>query len=198
MKARCSNPACGKLRDILPADNPAYAGLCVPCRKRLSAATKAQRGPASTPRTRGGTVRCTVVVGPPAAGKTTWINQRAQLGDLVVDFDSITRALGGPKCKGWDLPSELVTRAVMEAREAAARIAMRPHTGPHQSFIIHALPTVTVLTDYHRRGATIKVIDPGRAIVMDRIARERPANKAAIADKWYRETLPSYPKHMLT
>lgn len=198
MKARCVNPVCGKLRDILPADNPAYAGLCVPCRKRQSAATKAQRTNGGAPSTRGGTVRCTVVIGPPAAGKTTWINQRAQLGDLVVDFDALTRALGGPKCQGWELPSPLVTRAVMDAREAAARVALRPHTGPQQAFIIHALPPLAILTDYHHRGATIKVVDPGRAVVMERIARERPANKAAIADKWYRDALPSYPKHMLT
>jgi predicted kinase len=31
----------------------------------------------------------TVVIGPPAGGKSTWVLERAKPGDIVVDFDRL-------------------------------------------------------------------------------------------------------------
>jgi hypothetical protein len=37
----------------------------------------------------------TVVVGPPAGGKSTWVLERAGPGDIVIDFDRLAVALTG-------------------------------------------------------------------------------------------------------
>ncbi|MCG5431226.1 ATP-binding protein [Mycobacterium sp. MYCO198283] len=186
MKGYCAE--CGKYRDILPANNPAYDVLCVPCRRRKSA-----RDRLSPPPQRAGQVRCTVVIGPPASGKTTWIHQHAQPGDLVIDFDAITRALSGPHATGWTVPSPLIGKAAFDARAAAIRVAFRVRTEPNHAWLIHACPTATALSDYQRRGASIVVCDPGRDVVLARIAAERPADKVKVALHWYDEARPSYP-----
>src|SRR5213596_2588996 len=37
-----------------------------------------------------------VITGPPAAGKSSWIEARARPTDVVIDLDRITAALSGP------------------------------------------------------------------------------------------------------
>jgi predicted kinase len=39
----------------------------------------------------------TVVCGPPCSGKSTWVRERAQRGDLIVDYDDIAQRLGSPR-----------------------------------------------------------------------------------------------------
>lgn len=44
--------------------------------------------------------KVTVVCGPPCAGKTTWVREHAQPGDLIVDYDDIARRLGSRRDHG--------------------------------------------------------------------------------------------------
>ena len=46
------------------------------------------------------TRQVTIVCGPPCAGKTTWVRERAQAGDLVVDYDDIAQSLGSARTHG--------------------------------------------------------------------------------------------------
>ncbi|MFC3238240.1 HNH endonuclease, partial [Streptomyces nitrosporeus] len=63
----------------------------------------------------------TLVCGPPCSGKTTYVRDRAQGGDLVVDWDALAQALGSPH--PWDHPAPL-TPFIAEARDAVtARLA---------------------------------------------------------------------------
>ena len=39
----------------------------------------------------------TLVCGPPASGKSTWVQNHSKLGDVVVDFDVIRKKVGGAK-----------------------------------------------------------------------------------------------------
>lgn len=56
----------------------------------------------------------TLVTGPPCAGKTTYVRQRAGESDIVVDLDLIAAELGSPK--SWNHAPELRTRADTIAR----------------------------------------------------------------------------------
>ncbi|MCX4673010.1 hypothetical protein OG453_41345 [Streptomyces sp. NBC_01381] len=43
-----------------------------------------------------------VVTGPPAAGKSSWIEAHATARDVVIDLDRITVALSGPGAPQWN------------------------------------------------------------------------------------------------
>lgn len=47
-------------------------------------------------------VPLTIVCGPPASGKTTWVRSHAGPDDLVIDLDMIASELAGSKTHGWD------------------------------------------------------------------------------------------------
>ena len=38
----------------------------------------------------------TIVLGPPCGGKSTYVAEQAQSGDVVVDYDALAQALGSP------------------------------------------------------------------------------------------------------
>ncbi|MEV5079492.1 hypothetical protein AB0K74_11880, partial [Streptomyces sp. NPDC056159] len=59
-----------------------------------------------------------IVTGPPAAGKTSWIESRAKPSDIVIDLDRITRALAGPGAPNWN-QDPLLLRVAHKARYAA-------------------------------------------------------------------------------
>lgn len=50
--------------------------------------------------------RVFIVYGPPSSGKTTYVNENMESGDLVVDYDRIYRAISGLAL--YDKPNELL------------------------------------------------------------------------------------------
>lgn len=130
----------------------------------------------------------TVVIGPSGAGKSTWVQEVAQLGDLVVDLDRLVVALSNAE-NGWVMPSNLVAKASLDARRAAMKVALA-NQGPQHAYIIHACPTVEQFKSY--RGLYIRVIDPGRELVSKRLTEQagRAASLAHVS-KWYDECLPA-------
>lgn len=44
----------------------------------------------------------TIVCGPAGSGKSTWVAERAQPGDTVIDLDTIAHELTGEPVHGWD------------------------------------------------------------------------------------------------
>lgn len=144
------------------------------------------------------TTNVTVVIGPPAAGKSTWILQQAHYGDIIVDFDTLAAALTKPEQRQPQrqrVRTDLLARVTLAAREAAIRTCLNSATG--RAYIIHALPSIADLRRYSGRGARIRIIDPGRATVNQRISKQRQQTMRPIADKWYDELLPSYPPALL-
>lgn len=67
--------------------------------------------------------RVVVVCGPPASGKTTYVRERAHVGELVVDVDRIYEALSGQPY--YDKPSSLLP-FVLAARDAVLARLERP------------------------------------------------------------------------
>lgn len=124
-----------------------------------------------------------VVIGPPAAGKSTWVNERAKPGDIVIDYDRLAGSLTAVGADPHDHKRPLATVA-FRAREAAISEALR-HVATHNVYLIHTLPRPAAMDRYRRHDAEVVTIDPGRDVVEARCAIERPEGYMDGVKRWY-------------
>jgi dephospho-CoA kinase len=131
-----------------------------------------------------------VVTGPPAAGKSSWIQAHATERDIVIDLDLIARALTGPGAPNWN-QDPTVLRVAHKARYAAIEEACQL-LDKVDVFLIHTLPNAKAMAKYKRLDARIVAVDPGRDIVMARIEAMRSVEMKRVASRWYsqRKSLP--------
>ncbi|MBE7338113.1 hypothetical protein INS45_01365 [Corynebacterium aurimucosum] len=126
-----------------------------------------------------------VVIGPPAAGKSTFVAQAAQPGDVVLDFDLLANALAGADATNHDH-----TPTIKAVAKAARRAALdKAKTLDTRVWLIHSLPAASTLRRYIEEGAEIHVIDPGKEVVMSRCKAERPRDMLVAAATWYERDL---------
>ena len=131
-----------------------------------------------------------VVTGPPAGGKTTWVQRHAKPGDIVIDLDAIAGALtAGPPTHQHAKP---VLRCAQRARSVAIDEALK-HTHRCDVYVIHMQPEPRHLARYAQHGAQVVTVDPGREVVEQRARDERPPGTLAVVARWYagRTTQPS-------
>ena len=124
-----------------------------------------------------------VVTGPPAAGKSSWIQARAKSTDIVIDLDRIALALAGPGAPSWQ-HDETLLKVAHRARFAAIDEAVK-HREAVDVYLIHTMPGQKALARYQRLGAKVVVVDPGRDVVMQRVQDMRHAGMQAVASRWY-------------
>lgn len=124
-----------------------------------------------------------VVTGPPAAGKSSWIQAHATARDIVIDLDLMALAMAGP---GADhhAHSDVLMRVVHRARFAALNEAYE-HLDKVDVYVIHTQPSAKALAKYKRLEARIVTVDPGREIVMQRIEAMRQPEMKRVASRWY-------------
>lgn len=124
-----------------------------------------------------------VVTGPPASGKSSWIESHATARDIVIDLDRITSALTGPGAPSWN-QNPLHLRVAHRARYAAMDEAFQLRD-KLDVYLIHTQPNAKTLAKYKRLKARIVVVDPGEAIVMARIEAMRSSDMKRVAQRWY-------------
>ena len=99
------------------------------------------------------------VIGPPGAGKTTWVAQHRSPGDLVLDLDALAVALGSQT-------KDHHQRDHMPQHKSLARWIWRPLSVKMEQmakganvgvWIIHSDPPPPVLSRYGKKG-TVKVM----------------------------------------
>ena len=119
-----------------------------------------------------------VVCGAPCSGKTTYVNQHAKAGELVIDADKIAEAIGSGT-------EHQATGACLSAALAARKtlIDYAMSTGA-SAWIIHTKPSDSQLAEYRKNGADVVVLDPGIDICKQRAAT-RPAGTVEQIEKWY-------------
>ncbi|WP_416983541.1 AAA family ATPase [Streptomyces sp. T028] len=133
-----------------------------------------------------------VVTGPPASGKSSWIQSHAKPRDIVIDLDLITRALSGPGAPTWNQdPVQL--RVAHRARYAAMDEAFQVRDQV-DVYLIHTMPSAKALARYRRLDARIIAVDPGQDVVMQRIEAMRDPAMRRVASRWYRQRKASSPQ----
>jgi AAA domain-containing protein len=133
-----------------------------------------------------------VVVGPPCGGKSTWVREHAERGDIVIDYDRIANALAAEGPFEWNFRKPFA-RVAYEARQAAINEALR-HVKTHDVYVIHSVPRPAVLDRYQRYGARLVVMDPGREAVEARCRAERPEASMDGVRRWYASGLKPRPE----
>lgn len=126
-----------------------------------------------------------LITGPPAAGKSTWVKEHAQHGDITIDYDALASVLTpqGGKPHAWPPQVKAVTKA---ARQAAIDTAMTL-ARQHDVYLIHSSPGTALLAYYRQAGARVITVDPGKAVVMARAKKERPWQMRQAITEWYEQ-----------
>ena len=93
-----------------------------------------------------------VIIGAPCAGKSTYVRENAQSGDVVVDYDVIAKALGAD----GHLPSGHIKQAAFDARKAAIDYCIKNDC---ESWIIHTSPSDEQREAYAKANAEFIELD---------------------------------------
>jgi predicted kinase len=123
-----------------------------------------------------------LVVGAPCAGKTTYVEQNALPGDLIIDWDSL--AMDAGSSVAHDHAPQYRSAATAARKELEQRVA----SGDLRAWVIRTLPNPADRPSLMRRlNATELVeIDPGLDVCLARArAAGRPADLDAVILKWY-------------
>ena len=126
----------------------------------------------------------TVVIGPPAAGKSTWCREHAGPDDIIIDYDLLALALSAPRDGESKHEHAKGVKAVTKAARQAA-IDKAITLKDCDVYLIHSTPSAQLLSKYRRAGAEIVVVDPGYDIVMARVKELRPWRMQPVVKEWY-------------
>ena len=122
-----------------------------------------------------------VITGPPCAGKSTYVREHAEEGDLRVDYDLIAQALGAVNSHAAE---GIVKQAAFDAREGAIRTALK--YADAESWIIHTSPNEDHMKLYEEANADVVTLDPGYDECMERAKRDgRPQQTIDGIEKYY-------------
>lgn len=122
----------------------------------------------------------TVVVGPPCAGKSTYVRAHARDGDVTVDYDALSRALGSQR--DHEAPRAVADTA-SRARDAAVSRVMEKRW---PAWVIHSRPSPEQIAAYRDSGARLVLMDPGVDECLRRCAEDgRPPGTEARIRDWY-------------
>lgn len=119
--------------------------------------------------------RVTLVWGPPCGGKSTYVDEHREPGDVVIDYDRIAQALGSTH--SHDHPPTIVGIARTITRAAVANL----DTTSGRVWLVRCDPSPD-----DRAAATDDVLlDPGITICLERAAIQRPERWAKYVRAWY-------------
>lgn len=103
-----------------------------------------------------------VILGPPCAGKSTYAQEHASEGEVIVDFDLIAQALGSKTAH--DAP-EQIKIAAFAARAAAINAAIKKDL---EAWIVHTSPSQEQLEAYKQAGAELIEIEASKEECLQR------------------------------
>lgn len=133
--------------------------------------------------------RVVLVCGPPGSGKTTYVRERAQRGDLILDLDALMSALSGQPW--YEAPREILPFA-LAARDAVLERLNHPH-GVRKVWVISSLANKADRERLRQRlNAESVMLDVPPEECLRRIAQdERRAHQLSqwepIVYRWWRE-----------
>ena len=129
-----------------------------------------------------------LVYGAPCAGKSTWVNQTAERGDLLLDMDAVFYAISG--CPMYDHPKNLNKTAYAVRDTILEQIRMRAGAW-HDAYVIGGYPRkLQRETLAGRLGAEVVYIEttPEEAKARAMTSRGALASEwCGYIDKWFKE-----------
>jgi hypothetical protein len=128
-----------------------------------------------------------IVTGPPCGGKSTYINDRAKPGDIIIDMDVLALALTTPGTEPFTY-SDKVRQVAYKARAGAVTEALIVAQGERYQnvYIIHTDPSPDQRAYYRAMGGRIVECDPGKEVCLERM-KSRPKQNHAIAERFIHE-----------
>jgi hypothetical protein len=125
-----------------------------------------------------------IVTGPPCGGKSTYINERAKPGDIIIDMDRLALALTTEGTEPFTY-SDRVRQVAFRARSAAVTEALSVAQGERYQnvYIIHTDPSPDQRAYYRAFGGRFVECDPGKEVCLQRV-QSRPKQNHAIAKKF--------------
>ncbi len=126
-----------------------------------------------------------VVTGPPCVGKSTWVRERAELGDLVVDLDRIALAITAESTLHHDYPAH-IRKAAIIVRATAVELALR-YSRRGKAYVIHAKPSPRALNKYRKAQAIMVDLEAPMDVLMARAKAERPPHIWRTLARWWDE-----------
>lgn len=129
------------------------------------------------------------IIGPPCGGKSTWLAEHAQPGDIVLDHDALATCMTQDCTSQHGQPDTAVLLAT-GAWYGAYRRAVRL-SAPVDVWIVKTLPTTPrsphLLDEWIALDYEVIVCDPGRQVVQDRAQHRQQGQKARAGIRaWYR------------
>ncbi|MGO2659595.1 MAG: HNH endonuclease [Mycetocola reblochoni] len=125
-----------------------------------------------------------IVVGPPAAGKSSYVRDHAKPADVVIDLDRLVAAISPTPQHQAIEPAPHVKNLAVRARRALIQGSTRLYTRC-TVWLIHAMPDAKTLAEYRGNRWAIIVVDPGRAEVEARAITERTPRAHDVIARWY-------------
>lgn len=123
-----------------------------------------------------------IIIGPPCAGKSTYVMEHAKEGDLRVDFDKLAAALGSEtphRAEGH------IKSAAFKARQAAIDYAIESGC---EAWIIHTSPSEKQMEDYVGAGAELVYMDTDMETCLARAEQDgRPDGTADTIREYFKE-----------
>ena len=123
-----------------------------------------------------------VVLGPPCSGKSTYIRENANKGDVLVDYDVIATALGSTKPHGAE---GAIKDAAYKARTAVVHYLIE-NAESVEGWIIHSEPAGWQMEAYKNAGAEIIELDADEETCLSRAEQDgRPPEEVEEIHKWF-------------
>ena len=126
-----------------------------------------------------------VVTGPPCVGKSTWVRERAQQGDMVVDLDRLALAITSEDTLHHEYPAHIRAAAIQLRKQAVVMAIMWSRRG--DSYVIHAKPPARALNQYRQAHAVMVELEAPFDVLMARAKAERPPHIWSTLARWWDE-----------
>lgn len=134
-----------------------------------------------------------MVVGPPAGGKSTYVDTNAPAGTPRFDFDKVAALVGG--VESFDSTPSAVAEVVLAMRRGLLGWLLDPETVQDTDvWVVNTNPSENTIIKWVQAGGVFHVVDPGESEALARATRQgRGEDTLSAIRAWY-SAPPQIPK----